>query len=160
MVGLIRQKVLNVVFCTFATQGPITLVAARPSIGKTTFMLNLFLNLIDLNPDKAFYFFSYEESKSRLGVKLIQNLSGEVISQEFNHNAYIRYFKVKRPEGQLNPTIEEGFNKYSDLVKSGRLWLLDKSLNDADLGRSVVLVRNRTLRLKSLRGVDFRNQIF
>ena len=121
-------------------RGAITLVAARPSIGKTTFMLNLFLNLIDLNPDKAFYFFSYEESKSRLGIKLIQNLSGEVISQEFNHNAYIRYFKVNRLEGKLNHSIEEGFNKYSDLVKSGRLWLLDKSLNDADLVATINLL--------------------
>ncbi len=121
-------------------RGAITLVAARPSIGKTTFMLNLFLNLIDLNPDKAFYFFSYEESKSRLGVKLIENLSGEVISQEFNHNAYIRYFQVNRPFGKLNPLIEEGLNKYSDLVKSGRLWLLDKRLNDADLVATINLL--------------------
>lgn len=114
-------------------QGAITLVSARPSIGKTTFMLNLFLNQIQLYPKQAFYFFSYEESKSRLGVKLIQNLADKVISPQFNHSAYIHYFKTDREQKRFDEGIELGFQKYSELVNSGRLWLLDKRLNDADL---------------------------
>ncbi len=121
-------------------KGAITLVAARPSMGKTTFMLNLFLNQIKLYPDLAFYFFSYEESKSRLGVKLIQNLAGKVISPKFNHNAYIRYFKTNREQKELEDDIELGFQKYTDLVTSGRLWLLDKRLNDADLVTTINLL--------------------
>ena len=121
-------------------RGAITLVAARPSIGKTTFMLNLFLNMVKLYPDKAFYFFSYEESKSKLAVKLIQNLSGEIISSEFNHNAYIRYLKVSRNQGDLNPKIEKGINTYAELVNSGRLWLLDRRLNDLDLVATINLL--------------------
>ena len=113
--------------------GAITLVSARPSIGKTTFMLNLLLNQINHYPARSFYFFSYEESKSRLAIKIIQNLAGEILSEKFNHNAYINYLKYQRPEGRYNDKIEEGIRKFEELVNAGRLWLLDKRLNDKDL---------------------------
>ncbi|MGI0483638.1 DnaB-like helicase C-terminal domain-containing protein, partial [Geminocystis sp. CENA526] len=121
-------------------KGAITLIAARPSMGKTTLMLNLFLNQINLYPEQSFYFFSYEESKARLGVKLIQNLSGKIINRDFNHNAYIRYFKVHREQKQFDDQIERGFQTYSTLVKEGRLWLLDDRLNDLDLVTTINLL--------------------
>ena len=43
------------------TPGAITLIAGRPSHGKTTFMFNLLLEMSKLYKDESFYFFTYEE---------------------------------------------------------------------------------------------------
>ncbi len=58
----------------------VTLVASRPKHGKTSFMLNLLLNMCRFYPDKRFLFYSYEEAKWELVVKLI-NMCG---SRQFN----------------------------------------------------------------------------
>ena len=52
---------------------PLTLnfVAGRPSHGKTTVMLNMLRNMIRSNPDKAFMFYSYEESHVDIYTKIL-----------------------------------------------------------------------------------------
>lgn len=102
----------------------ITLVAGRPSHGKTTFMLNLFLNLINQYPDHHFYFFSYEETRLQIAIKLINILSGWIFNESQNLiqlEGYIRsgctYFGM----------VEEGKKIYQELVASGRLIIVGES---------------------------------
>ena len=54
--------------------GAVTIVAGRPSHGKTTLMLNLMLNMIKTNPTKTFVFFSYEEGQKAITTKLIMHV--------------------------------------------------------------------------------------
>ncbi len=44
-------------------QGALSIVAARPSHGRTAFLMNLLLNMVAHNEEKAFFFFSYKESR-------------------------------------------------------------------------------------------------
>lgn len=56
--------------------GAVTIVAGRPKHGKTTFMYNLMVQMIEsgLYDDKKFYFFSYEESGVRIKQKILSRL--------------------------------------------------------------------------------------
>jgi replicative DNA helicase len=96
----------------------ITLIGGRPSHGKTTFMLNMFLNLIEQYPEHHFYFFSYEETRQQIAVKLINILSGFIFEKEkniINLEGYLRLGTTSFPE------VERGKKKYQELVESGRL---------------------------------------
>ncbi len=121
-------------------QGAITLIAGRPGHGKTTLLLNLFLRLIERSPDQAFYFYSYEEARSRLALKLIMILAGEELHRDFNQGAYVNYLKEKRG---TKPAIEEAIKRYEALSSSGRLWLLDRRLSAEDLAGSIGYLSSR-----------------
>ncbi|MFO0001772.1 MAG: DnaB-like helicase C-terminal domain-containing protein, partial [bacterium] len=56
------------------TPGAITLIAGRPSHGKTTFMFNLLLEMSRLYKDESFYFFTSEEPVKNISVKLLNRL--------------------------------------------------------------------------------------
>jgi len=55
--------------------GTLTIVAGRPSHGKTTMMLNMYRNMISANEDKSFLFYSYEEHRQDIINKIIISLA-------------------------------------------------------------------------------------
>lgn len=109
--------------------GAMTLVAGRPSHCKTTLLLNLMLNMVKKYPDKSFYFFSYEESKTALYVKLINILSETIVSKglEFKNSQQLEYY-IKGAQ-TVHQTINNALVAYENYVKNGRLWLVDKALS-------------------------------
>ncbi len=111
-------------------EGSIALVAGRPSHGKTTFMLNLFLNMISCYPDLNFYFFSYEETKAQIAVKLV-NILAEYVFQEAhnlpNIQGYLKSYSTSIP------AIEEAKETYDLLVSSGRLKVIGEPYYVSDL---------------------------
>lgn len=102
----------------------ITLIGGRPSHGKTTFMLNLFLNLIEQYPEQHFYFFSYEETRQQIAVKIINILSGWIIKSSQN---IINIEGYLRGNNGCLPMLERGKSKYQELAKSGRLRIVGES---------------------------------
>jgi replicative DNA helicase len=108
----------------------ITLVAGRPSHGKTTFMLNLFLNLIEQYPDLHFYFFSYEETRQQIAIKIINILSGCLLHDYQNLIQLEGYLKAGSDRHAM---IEVGKRKYQELVESGRLRIVGDSFYIQDL---------------------------
>jgi KaiC/GvpD/RAD55 family RecA-like ATPase len=56
--------------------GAMTIIAGRPKHGKTTFLYNLMMQMVEsgLYQGKMFYFFSYEESGNRLKQKMLSRL--------------------------------------------------------------------------------------
>jgi len=108
--------------------GAITLIAGRPSHCKTTFMLNLMLNMVEKNPEKSFYFFSYEESKTALYIKIINILSGTIVSKglECKNSEQLEYYIKGGSRG--NNSIDNAISLYDKYVKEGRLWLIDTPL--------------------------------
>lgn len=100
----------------------ITLVGGRPSHGKTTYMLNLLLNLIDQYPDLHFYFFSYEESRQQIAIKIINILSAPWLFEEAKNLLQLEgYLKLGTTSFQM---VENGKKKYQELMESGRLRII------------------------------------
>ena len=122
------------------TPGAITLIAGRPSHGKTSFMLNLLLNMTDLYPEETFYFFTYEEPVKNLSVKLLNTLIGETFSHYFksvkdlarptNYEFIKAYIRADRADIEL---IEEGHKKLRDLIDSQRIKLIDRNYSVEEL---------------------------
>ena len=120
----------------------LTIVAGRPSHGKTTVMLNMLYNLVSANPEESFYFFSYEETRSQLALKLMTIISGVQLDQYKNTHKIEEYYKSGRldasyakglTEAQAKAKLDEARETYDDLIKSGRLWIIDEPLQVSDL---------------------------
>jgi len=122
------------------TPGAITLIAGRPSHGKTSFMLNLLLNMTDLYPEETFYFFTYEEPVKNLSVKLLNTLIGETFSHYFksvkdlarptNYEFIKAYIRSGRADIEA---IEEGHKKLRGLIDQGRIKLIDRNYSVEEL---------------------------
>lgn len=115
-------------------QGAITIVAGRPGHGKTTLLLNLLVNQVRLYPGRAFYYFSYEEARKFIALKLIMLMAGQVLNEDFNQGAYINYLKEKRG---TNKDIEEAISKYQRLTEEGRLLISDSMPAGEDLAATI-----------------------
>lgn len=120
--------------------GALTIIAGRPGHGKTTFQLNLLVNMIRAYPDKAFYFFSYEESRKALAIKLLMILAGVTLNQQSNYGAYVNYLKTKRGTDQK---IEQAIQEYEKLTLTGRLLLSDMMYTAEDLASVISLLARR-----------------
>ena len=121
-------------------QGALSIVAARPSHGRTAFLMNLLLNMVADNEEKAFFFFSYKESRKWVALKLLNILSGKVIDEDRNLNLLERY--VKGGYGST-PEIEKGKNEFNLLTEKGRLWIIDEPYFVDDLVDTVVHLSKR-----------------
>lgn len=119
-------------------QEAITIIAGRPSHGKTTFLLNLFLNMIKEYDNKSFFFFSYEESKRQLGLKVLNILGQETIDEKFN---LINLENYLRGNNTSNIKIEGAKKEFDELTKDKRLWIFDESLNVNEL-RNILIALN------------------
>jgi len=107
------------------TPGAITLIAGRPSHGKTTFMFNLLLEMSRLYKDESFYFFTYEEPVKNISVKLLNRLVATDLSQYYreikdlskptNYEFLKSYIKTRRTDIQA---IEEGKKELQYLIDS------------------------------------------
>lgn len=131
-------------YVTIPTEA-ITIIAGRPSHGKTTMMLNLLFNLIEQYPDQSFYFFSYEETKAKLAVKFITLIAGVQIDQYNNTKEITKYIKglpvkwdyAKGGREKVKEALDRAMGKYNELVSSGRLRIIDEPLEIVDLASTI-----------------------
>lgn len=121
-------------------QEAITIIAGRPSHGKTTFLLNLYLNMVDLYPDKTFLFFSYEETKKQLSLKILNILSEKLINEKQNLHQLENYIKFKRKEIY---EIEKAKLKLNELTQQGRLWIIDEAFYAEQLVNQIAYLKDR-----------------
>jgi DNA primase catalytic core len=122
------------------TPGAITLIAGRPSHGKTTFMFNLLLEMSKLYKDESFYFFTYEEPVKNISVKLLNRLVATDLSGYFreikdlskptNYEFLKSYIKARRTDIDF---IEEGKKQLQELIDSQRIRLIDKNYSVEEL---------------------------
>lgn len=120
--------------------GALTIVAGRPAQGKTTLQLNLLLNMLEEYPDRSFFFFSYEEARKALAIKLLIRLAGETITEDTNYGAYMNYLKEKRGSSER---IEQAWRKLDVWTATGRLWLLDTPYRAAELCQTIRYLHER-----------------
>jgi len=122
------------------TPGAITLIAGRPSHGKTTFMYNLLFNQSRIYTDQSFYFFTYEEPVKNLSIKLINTLTATDLSGYFtdcksltthtNYEFIKLYIKEKRTDIK---SIEEGKGRFRELIDSQRIRLIERNYSVEEL---------------------------
>lgn len=116
--------------------GAITLIAGRPSHGKTTFMFNLLINLSKIYTTKKFYFFSYEEQKKFILVKILNKIINKDIYlpeyPECNTNLeYLKsYIKDNRSDNNM---IEAGKTVLKNLIENQKIEIIDISYSVEDL---------------------------
>ena len=119
-------------------------VAGKPSHGKTTMMLNLLRNMIKAYPDKAFLFYSYEESIDQIWLKLI---SGEVILSEQislpldKRSMFLRKMteEIKKVLTlECNSNVHDAYKEVTKWIKEERLQLLDRKPNIETLSSAII----------------------
>lgn len=115
-------------------QEAITIIAGRPSHGKTTLLLNLFLNMVKGSPEKRFYFFSYEERRLRLAIKSLMIMSRKELDQYQNYLAFWKYLKAGKAGDKAIDKAQVDFIEYTD---SGRLNLVYEPYNASDLSDTI-----------------------
>ena len=119
----------------------ITIIGARPSHGKTTFLMNLLLKMArEQYGDQSFFFFSYEESRKQIGLKLLNILSGELLVGSHNLDQLENYLRTKRTDIKK---IERGKAELRELTESGRLWIIDAPLFVDELADALAYYRER-----------------
>ncbi len=138
------------------TPGAITLIAGRPSHGKTTFMFNLLLQMSNLYKDESFYFFSYEEPVKNISVKLLNRLIDTDLSGYFrevrnlpkptNYEFIKHYIQARRTD---ITSIEEGKRLLRELIDSQRIKVIDKNYSVEELS-SLIAYINKTERIGAL----------
>lgn len=138
------------------TPGAITLIAGRPSHGKTTFMFNLLLEMSRLYKEESFYFFTYEEPLKNISIKLLNRLIDTDLSGYFreiknlstptNYEFIKHYIKASRTDIRQ---IEEGKKQLQELIDSQRIRIVDRNYSVEELS-SLVAYLNKKERIGAL----------
>jgi replicative DNA helicase len=107
------------------SQNGITIIAARPSHGKTSMKMNLLLNLLAQHPDRTFVFFSYEEPVKIITLKLLNILAGVRFQgqQLPDLTAYLRQQTAHHEASSGIAALEEAKHTLGGYLESGRLVL-------------------------------------
>ena len=132
------------------TPGAITLIAGRPSHGKTTFMFNLLLQMSNLYQDERFYFFTYEEPVKNISVKHLNRLIDTDLSGYYreindlpkptNYEFIKAYIRARRTDiGQ----IEEGKRLLQELIDSQRITVIDRNYSVEQLSSLIAYLNKR-----------------
>lgn len=127
-------------------------IAGRPSHGKTTMMLNLCRNMIEANPDKSFLFYSYEENKEDILLKII--LGKTIPDKELNEeegwtllektkNQLRKYALVfaRQKDGAirtLSTNLDKVCKEVEQWINDGRLQILTKKPNVEILSSAII----------------------
>ena len=132
------------------TPGAITLIAGRPSHGKTTFMFNLLLQMSNIYKDEKFYFFSYEEPQKNISVKILNRLIDTDLSVYFReikdlpkHTNY-EFIKHYIRSGRTDiVNIEEGKRLFKELIDSQRIRIIDRNYSVEELSSLVAQITKK-----------------
>jgi DNA primase catalytic core len=133
-------------------------IAGRPSHGKTTMMLNILKNMLEdkNNEDKAFLFYSYEETRSDILIKIILSVADDGLDQELmnakvegtnlrqralnnlkNHPLCIRE-NVEGKISGLNSKLAKAYDKVNNWIKEGRLEILTPKSTAESLSTAII----------------------
>lgn len=115
--------------------GAISVIAAPTGHGKTTALINFSLGVLEHHPDKAIYFFTYEENRASILSSFLNAYVGEYISEN-NRRSIKHYFKnierdpfkyfKKHAADDQSRCLKECFQKkkkqfFEELMITGRL---------------------------------------
>ena len=119
-------------------QAAVTLVAGRPSHGKTLVMYNLLLSMAEVYTTKRFLFFTYEEPSEHILTKLLNSLLGVDLQHLYHeyeeaHTNYA-YLKAYLRNGRTDvKEVEVAKDKLRVLLDSQRIQVVDGNYSVEDL---------------------------
>lgn len=131
-------------------------IAGRPSHGKTTMILNILKNMIKDNPDKAFLFYSYEETRDDILIKIILSVTDDGLDQELKDanvegtnlreralNDFKKHFYCVKENKQgeiyaLSPKLEDAYKEVETWIKDGRLEILNPKSTAESLSTAII----------------------
>ncbi len=119
--------------------GTINIVAARPSHGKTSMMLNLFCNMAELYQNKKFYFISYEESLKKITLKTLSILSKDFTKDIQEYLLGNKLYNSHDPNFPFNV----GLKKYTEYNSTGRIRIIYGSLDIESLCYSIESLKTK-----------------
>lgn len=121
------------------SQNGVTIIAARPSHGKTSFKMNLLLNLLQLYPKKTFCFFSYEEPVKIIALKLLNILAG-VRFQGQQLPDLLQYLRndhtITNHAGKIE-AVESAKQTLGQYLESGRLRIVGEKISPLGIRQMV-----------------------
>jgi len=116
--------------------GAISIFTAPTSHGKTTFLINLALNVATASPDKETYFFSYEEDGDSILINTLNTYLDEEISSN-NRRTLKTYFATGSTEYIKNQSKDYFTSKkdefFRELIETRRLNIHYSSYNSDTL---------------------------
>jgi len=124
----------------------ITLVAGRPSHGKTTVLYNLALNFAKLYPAKKVYFFTYEEPRTAIYIKMLNCIAGSITTEPLSEYYYqekdlpkrtnLEFIKAYLRRGRNDiPQLEQAQQILKELTDSGRLVVEERNYSVEQLAQ-------------------------
>ncbi|MDX2189801.1 MAG: DnaB-like helicase C-terminal domain-containing protein [Bacteroidota bacterium] len=102
--------------------GALSIVAARTSHGKTAFLMNIALQVATYYPEKSVYFFSLEEDKEAILIKMLNIYINKELKPGIKNLKYIKnYFKGLGNTYQNIDFLRGKDEFFNDYLLSGRL---------------------------------------
>jgi len=119
--------------------GAISIIASPTSHGKTSFLVNLALNIADRYPAKEVYLFSYEEDQDTIVLNALNTFINDEIDQYNNRRALKNYYRTGDNKF-INSLLTEGGDFdikrtqfFKELIDTRRLNINYSSYNSDEL---------------------------
>ena len=134
----------------------LTFIAGRPSHGKTTVMLNILKNMIIVNPEQAFLFYSYEETHTDIMLKIILSCTADKdaevdMNSDNTEDSYFAKVKGHLKKYALTVTEDEkgkisscgrnlygAYKKLENWINNGNLQIMTRKPNVESLSGSII----------------------
>ena len=127
--------------------GTITLIAGRPSHGKTALLLNIMVNQFYKYPENSFYFFTYEMPVKNLSIRLLNRLTAtdlreyyEEYEVAYNSEFIKAYIRAQRTDIK---ELEEGKRRLQELIDSQRFKVIDRNYSVEELSRIIAYLSKK-----------------
>ncbi len=124
--------------------GAITIAAGPTSHGKTTLLINLAKGVLENNPEKSVYFFSYEESMSAILSLFLNTYMGKEVSKNNRRSieSFFREGSCKHiKEGCQNLFISDKNAFFEDPINNGRLIIHYSDMAAEQLVQAIRFIR-------------------
>jgi DNA primase catalytic core len=124
----------------------VTVIAGRPGHGKTTLMLNIFVNQVIRYPDRKFCFFSYEEPRSNILIKILLRLINHDFDYKDEHgeafagSSLYQYLQLGRND---IPEVEQAKETLSVWLQEERLQVYEEAFKADQLSEAVRVIKKR-----------------
>ena len=116
----------------------LVMVAGRPSHGKTTMMLNMLKNMIEIYPNKSFLFYSYEEKRQDILLKLILTMTKPSDFDKKSGISPLNQLTKQLKTELFNGNITTIKQKIDEWMKNGRLQIMNPKNNVEILSTSII----------------------
>ncbi len=111
----------------------LSIICARPGHGKTTMLLNICMNMIEKYPDKSFAFFSYEEPRLQIFLKML-SIKSAYSEDNLKH---LLALEKKLRDGNANQKSLDAKAELIEMLKSNRLWIIESCVNSQVLSQQI-----------------------